>query len=111
MCPDEKPEKYVSIELFLFSRLNEHYDYNSFIFRREAIIKKTSVRPFSQYANENKYRNAHTDKENFGFAENNGNVTADNKTLSNGAPNAALWYRDVVELRKKAESYKVIVCP
>lgn len=75
------------------------------MFRKEAIIRKTAARPFSQYANENKYRNAHTEKENFGFID-NGNHVADNKTLMNGGTTIS-WYKDVVELRKKAESYKV----
>lgn len=74
-------------------------------FRQEIFIRK-SVRPFSQYANEIKYKNAHTEKENFGFAD-DGVVKSDNKVVMNGGAHSIHWYRDVVELRKKAEQYRV----
>lgn len=77
----------------------------SCIFRRDEITRK-SVRPFSQYANENKYKNAHTEKENFGFADDAVNKS-DNKIVMNGGVSTNHWYRDVVELRKKAEQYRV----
>lgn len=77
-----------------------------FVFRREEAITRKSVRPFSQYANEIKYKNAHTEKENFGFADDGVNKS-DNKTVMNGGGHSIHWYRDVVELRKKAEQYRV----
>lgn len=77
-----------------------------FLFRKEEAITRKSVRPFSQYANENKYKNAHTEKENFGFADDGVNKS-DNKTVMNGGSHSIHWYRDVVELRKKAEQYRV----
>lgn len=57
----------------------------------------------------------YTEKENFGFSEDNKVNKADNKTLTNGTVHATTngcadtngWYRDVVELRKKAGEYKV----
>lgn len=76
------------------------------LFRKEEAITRKSVRPFSQYANENKYKNAHTEKENFGFADDGVNKS-DNKTVMNGGSHSIHWYRDVVELRKKAEQYRV----
>ncbi|XP_031630936.1 uncharacterized protein LOC116345606 isoform X6 [Contarinia nasturtii] len=66
---------------------------------------KKSVRPFSQYAYDSKFKHGHTERENFGFATDAENKI-DNKTLVNGGHVAQTWYRDVVELRKKAEEYK-----
>lgn len=63
------------------------------------------MRPFSQYAYDIKLKNALTERENFGFAGDENKI--DNKTLVNGGHMAQTWYRDVVELRKKAEEYKV----
>lgn len=75
--------------------------------RKSEFTAKRTGRPFSQYAYDIKLKNAHTEKENFGFTADNSNKI-DNKTLVNGGPiSAQLWYRDVVELRKKAEEYKV----
>lgn len=74
--------------------------------RKSEFPVKKSVRPFSQYAYDIKVKHAHTERENFGFAGDNANKI-DNKTLVNGGHVAQTWYRDVVELRKKAEEYKV----
>lgn len=79
------------------------------VFRRCENPVKRSVRPFSQYAYDNKVKHGHTERENFGFAGDNANKI-DNKTLVNGGHVAQTWYRDVVELRKKAEEYKVCDC-
>lgn len=81
--------------------------YYFFFGRKEEVFIRKSVRPFSQYANENKYKNAHTERENFGFAD-DGVSKSDNKTVMNGGGHSIHWYRDVVELRKKAEQYRVI---
>lgn len=80
------------------------------MFRRSEVPAKKSVRPFSQYAYEIKVKHAHTEKENFGFAG-SGENKIDNKTLVNGGHVAQTWYRDVVELRKKAEEYRVSEAP
>lgn len=77
-------------------------------FRKTDFVVKRAVRPVSHYAVEIKFKNAHTDKENFGFADDNKNLNRiDNKALVNGGHVAQTWYRDVVELRKKAEEYRV----
>lgn len=76
-------------------------------YRKSEQIVKRAQRPFSQYAYDIKLKNALTEKENFGFTADNDN-RIDNKMLSNGG-HVQLWYRDVVELRKKAEEYKVSV--
>lgn len=76
-----------------------------FNFRKVETAPKKSVRPFSQDATDNKYRNAHTEKEDFGFADVIENEV-DNKAVVNGSKPVS-WYRNVVELRKKAEQYKV----
>ncbi|XP_055321523.1 uncharacterized protein LOC129577838 isoform X5 [Sitodiplosis mosellana] len=81
LCPEEKPEK------------------------KSEFPAKKSVRPFSQYAYDTKFKHGRTEKENFGFAGDDENKI-DNKTLFNGGHVAQTWYRDVVELRKKAEEYK-----
>lgn len=67
---------------------------------------KRPVRPFSHYAYEIKLKHANTEKENFGFVDDNSNKV-DNKNLVNGKHLTQTWYRDVVELRKKAEEYRV----
>lgn len=78
------------------------------LFRKTDFVVKRDVRPDSHYAVELKFKNAHTDRENFGFADDNKNLNRiDNKALVNGGHVAQTWYRDVVELRKKAEEYKV----
>lgn len=77
------------------------------MFRKSEHTAKRAIRPFSQYAYDIKLKNALTEKENFGFTADNDN-RIDNKTLSNGG-HVQLWYRDVVELRKKAEEYKVCI--
>lgn len=76
--------------------------------RKSEFPTKKAVRPFSQYAYDIKFKHGRTEKENFGFAADNDNKI-DNKTLVNGGHGAQTWYRDVVELRKKAEEYKVCV--
>lgn len=78
-----------------------------FLSRKGETIPRKSVRPFSQYANENKYKNAHTEKENFGFADDGVNKSDNKTTVMNGGSHSIHWYRDVVELRKKAEQYRV----
>lgn len=80
--------------------------YDVFFYRKSEFPAKKSVRPFSQYAYDIKFKHGHTEKENFGFATDAENKI-DNKTLVNGGHVAQTWYRDVVELRKKAEEYKV----
>lgn len=67
-------------------------------------FENSRVRPISQYANEIKNKHARTEKENFGFASEN--TTKESKSLLNGG-HGGLWYRDVIELRKKAEEYRV----
>lgn len=74
-------------------------------------VAKKTVRPVSHYAIEIKFKHAHTEKENFGFANSTANSNkVDNKHLMNGGGHLSRsWYRDVVELRKKAEEYRVCV--
>lgn len=75
--------------------------------KSEQFPAKRAVRPFSSYAYDIKLKNALTERENFGFTADNENKI-DNKTLVNGGHGGqTMWYRDVVELRKKAEEYKV----
>lgn len=87
-----------------------HFCNQFFVFfsgcRKSEFPTKKSVRPFSQYAYDTKFKHGRTEKENFGFAADDENKI-DNKTLVNGGHVAQTWYRDVVELRKKAEEYKV----
>lgn len=71
---------------------------------------RKSIRPFSQYSmNEIRQKQGVTDKENFGFVVDSETANkVDEKTMMNGHdPNAAAWYKDVIELRKKAGEYKV----
>lgn len=57
--------------------------------------------------NEGKYRQNTTEKENFGFCDEKIDKI-DNKTLTNGIDSKNVsWYKDVIELRKKAGEYKV----
>lgn len=69
--------------------------------------QRRHVRPFSQYGDQ-KHRAGYTEKENYGFAADKIDKV-DNKALTNGHadPNAVSWYKDVIELRKKAGEYKV----
>lgn len=74
------------------------------------VSNRKTVRPFSQYSmNEIRQKQGLTDKENFGFVVDNQSVNKVNeKSMVNGHdPNAASWYKDVIELRKKAGEYKV----
>lgn len=60
--------------------------------------------------NEIRQKQGLTDKENFGFVVDSGETTnkVNDKAMVNGHdPNAASWYKDVIELRKKAGEYKV----
>lgn len=81
------------------------HDESHYPFRRDEPLSKRAARPFSQYANEIKFKHAHTDRENFGFAD-EGSAARDSKIVMNGG-HSTTWYRDVVELRKKAEEYRV----
>lgn len=76
------------------------------------VSNRKSIRPFSQYSmNEIRQKQGVTDKENFGFVGDSetANKADDGKAaITNGHdPNAAAWYKDVIELRKKAGEYKV----
>lgn len=73
------------------------------------LSQRRHVRPFSQYGDQ-RHKAGHTEKENYGFAADKVDK-ADNKALVNGHADAGQvsWYRDVIELRKKAGEYKVIV--
>ncbi len=59
--------------------------------------------------NEIRQKQGLTDKENFGFVVDSDTANKVNeKSMVNGHdPNAASWYKDVIELRKKAGEYKV----
>lgn len=59
--------------------------------------------------NEIRQKQGVTDKENFGFVgDNDATDKVNGKSMMNGHdPNAASWYKDVIELRKKAGEYKV----
>lgn len=74
--------------------------------RKTNFVNQKPKRPFSHYAYEIKLKHANTERENFGFADDSANKV-DNKNLINGRHLAQTWYRDVVELRKKAEEYRV----
>ncbi len=47
----------------------------------------------------------HSEKGNFGFEQNG--LKGDNKVISNGSSYDPAWYKEVVELRKKAGEYRV----
>ncbi|XP_037027406.1 uncharacterized protein LOC119068092 isoform X3 [Bradysia coprophila] len=73
------------------------------------VSNRKTIRPFSQYSmNEIRQKQGMTDKENFGFVVDSETTNkVDEKTVMNGHdPNAAAWYKDVIELRKKAGEYK-----
>lgn len=108
LCAEENVEKYVSYAFAFPLHCILKIESNRIVScRKSEFTAKRTGRPFSQYAYDIKLKNAHTEKENFGFTADNSNKI-DNKTLVNGGPlSAQLWYRDVVELRKKAEEYKV----
>ncbi|XP_069965577.1 uncharacterized protein [Bactrocera oleae] len=86
----------------------------------EKVERKATIRPFSQTFDQERINHFITKKENFGFDENKGGVGVDNKqqqqseqeVLLNGTapprsqPNLDLWFKEVVELRKKAGEYK-----
>lgn len=85
--------------------------------------KKVTTRPFSQLIDQERANHFITKKENFGFEESTD--TVDNKQqhaklqeqqgeiIMNGSappyskPNLDLWFKEVVEMRKKAGEYKV----
>lgn len=73
------------------------------------LSQRRHVRPFSQYGDQ-RHKAGHTEKENYGFAADKVDK-ADNKALMNGHADAGQvsWYKDVIELRKKAGEYKVTV--
>lgn len=88
----------------------------------EKVERKTTIRPFSQTFDQERANHFITKKENFGFDEiksGKGGDEVDNKqqpekeVLLNGTapprsqPNLDLWFKEVVELRKKAGEYKV----
>lgn len=76
------------------------------------VSNRKTIRPFSQYSmNEIRQKQGVTDKENFGFVADGDNANKVNdKAMVNGHdPNAAAWYKDVIELRKKAGEYKVSI--
>ena len=53
-------------------------------------------------------KQGHTEKENFGFSADNKTMDkVDNKAMTNGHAEPIGWFKDVVELRKKAGEYKV----
>lgn len=71
---------------------------------------RKTVRPFSQYSmNEIRQKQGLTDKENFGFVidSETANKVNDKSMINGHDPKAASWYKDVIELRKKAGEYKV----
>ncbi|XP_018796304.1 PREDICTED: uncharacterized protein LOC108973474 isoform X1 [Bactrocera latifrons] len=86
----------------------------------EKVERKMTIRPFSQAFDQERTNHFITKKENFGFDEIKGGVGVDNKqqqqpeqeVLLNGTapprsqPNLDLWFKEVVELRKKAGEYK-----
>ncbi|XP_054087500.1 uncharacterized protein LOC105218641 isoform X1 [Zeugodacus cucurbitae] len=87
----------------------------------EKVERKTTIRPFSQTFDQERTNHFITKKENFGFDEMKRGDTVDNKqqpqqleqeVLLNGTapprsqPNLDLWFKEVVELRKKAGEYK-----
>lgn len=86
------------------------------IHRQVTIIEKktTTTRPFSQALDQERVNHFITRKENFGFEEQKekGSDEIDNKHAHmNGGPKTGAfgeqWYKEVIELRKKADEYKV----
>ncbi|XP_036329562.1 mucin-19 isoform X2 [Rhagoletis pomonella] len=84
----------------------------------EKVERKTTIRPFSQAFDQERANHFITKKENFGFEEVKGkgdgvdNKQQEQEVLLNGTapprsqPNLDLWFKEVVELRKKAGEYK-----
>ncbi|XP_055923255.1 proteoglycan 4 isoform X10 [Eupeodes corollae] len=75
------------------------------------IVEKKSVRPFSQPFNQDRNNHFLTKKENFGFEyQKNEKLLVDEddnkQALVNGHARPDEWYKEVVELRKKAGEYK-----
>ncbi|XP_037925188.1 serine/arginine repetitive matrix protein 2 isoform X2 [Hermetia illucens] len=74
---------------------------------KQANTEQKSNRPFTQMAEQERHHRSLTRKENFGFSEERAEQNADSKTLVNGTgPYGEEWYKDVIELRKKAGEYK-----
>lgn len=58
--------------------------------------------------NEYRIQQISSDKQRYGFAENGAVDGKTNKPLTNGCgPRGDAWLKEVVELRKKADEYKV----
>lgn len=79
------------------------------------MIVATSINRSFLYANrkdiQNEYRKNfksafHSEKEKFGFEQSVSNKT-DNKVIANGYSYDPSWYKEVLELRKKAGEYRV----
>jgi len=49
----------------------------------------------------------HSEKEKYGFEQNGSNKVVDNKVIANGYSYDPSWYKEVLELRKKAGEYRV----
>lgn len=75
--------------------------------KSRASTQRRHVRPLSEYGE----KAGHTERENYGFeAEKNKVQTPVDKAMVNGVePVTSSWYKDVIELRKKAGEYKVIL--
>lgn len=57
---------------------------------------------------EYRHKQGTTEKENFGFASEKTDVSGQQNKITNGYDaNSNAWYKDVIELRKKAGEYKV----
>ncbi|KAL5273710.1 hypothetical protein ACFFRR_000454 [Megaselia abdita] len=90
------------------------YDKTATIEKQVTIIeKKTTSRPFSQALDQERVNHFITRKENFGFEEQKekGADEIDNKHAHmNGGSKTGVfgeqWYKEVIELRKKADEYK-----
>lgn len=89
---------------------------NAYQCRQVTIVEKKTARPFSQLIDQERNNHFITKKENFGFDEQRAKYEMDNKhqtALLNGTapphsqPNLDLWFKEVVEMRKKAGEYKV----
>lgn len=67
--------------------------------------QRRHVRPLSEYGE----KAGHTERENYGFeAEKDKTAVPVSKAIANSVEsNASSWYKDVIELRKKAGEYKV----
>lgn len=81
------------------------------------VERKIATRPFSQTIDQERLNHFITKRENFGFADAPATVKEDSKqgqlvVMNGSAPpdskaNLDLWFKDMVELRKKAGEYKV----